>query len=230
MHEALHDLPSEWAQHLEGSYAPVAVLRRWSTEPRDPPGEQRSKSWADPQVRPMLQPRVYPFLFLDNGARKLVRSEHDNTRVVRWVLRERGITLAGPEPHTLVDPVPAAELRAEVWSVMQTLSQGVLAEPNQLDVAWVQAFFVLLYARMLGALRTGEVLSKPAAVTFVEQAFDDKASALVERAWAFRRGTPRGRDAPALNQAARADPLEVEATLEFIAFAIEEGRRLVERG
>ena len=36
---------------------------------------------------------------------------HDDTVVVRWLLREHGVVVAGPDPHELVDPITADELR-----------------------------------------------------------------------------------------------------------------------
>jgi hypothetical protein len=96
LHGAIHELPWEpWRHRLEGSYAPAAVLRRLSSEPRDPPGEPRPDDWGDPG-RGGAPPRVYPFHYLDHSAKRLVRSEHDNSQVVRWSLREKGVVLAGP--------------------------------------------------------------------------------------------------------------------------------------
>lgn len=94
LHAVIYERPSRWAQHLEGSYAPAAALKQWAETPRDPPGlPPRPSSWVDPGTSGS-PPRVYPFLFLKNGANALVRSEHDNTRVVRWVTREKGIVLS----------------------------------------------------------------------------------------------------------------------------------------
>src|SRR3712207_1853494 len=86
VHERVYGLRSEWAEHLEGSYFPAALLRDC---------RQRAK----------------PLWYLDHGSRSLVRSDHCNTLVVRWVVRERGIPLAGPDPSTLVDPIPVDALR-----------------------------------------------------------------------------------------------------------------------
>ena len=63
-------------------------------------------------------PLAYPFWYLDHGSDTLVRSEHDNSQVVRWCLREKGVVLAGPDPATLVDPVSPAALKAEVRRTM----------------------------------------------------------------------------------------------------------------
>jgi len=81
VHARVYGLDSEWAQHLEGSYFPVEILRDY-------------------------RQRGTPLWYLDHGSKSLVRSDHCNTLLVRCVVRERGIVLAGPTPTTLMDPVP----------------------------------------------------------------------------------------------------------------------------
>lgn len=95
MHERIHGLSSRWAKHLEGSYFPRAAIL---SSPR--PGD---KLW-----------------YIDNGSRNLIRSDHDNTLLVRSVVREQGVTLAGPPPETLIEPIPADTLRNEIY---QTLNE-----------------------------------------------------------------------------------------------------------
>ena len=70
MHKRLHALDVPWAKHLEGSYIPKGSLRR-------------------------LDPARPPYLYLDYGSSTLEWDNHDNTDVVRWSLREYGISLAG---------------------------------------------------------------------------------------------------------------------------------------
>src|SRR5262249_7959418 len=90
MHQRIYDTAgSAWARHLEGSYVPLHILR--------------------PYVRPGVR-----LPYLDNGSRVIERSDHDDTLVVRWVLREHGLVLSGPHPEALVDPVPADDLRSEI--------------------------------------------------------------------------------------------------------------------
>ena len=43
---------------------------------------------------------------------------HELSWVVRWRLRERGVTLAGPAPSALIDPIAAEELSREVRVTM----------------------------------------------------------------------------------------------------------------
>ena len=209
LHKEIHRLPAPyWRNGLEGSYAPAAILRAWSTEPRDPPGEPRDDDWGDPGMSG-APPLAYPFWYLDHGSDTLVRSEHDNSQVVRWCLREKGVVLAGPDPATLVDPVSPAALKAEVRKTMD-LCVSVGLEPMHL-VAW-QAFWVGLFCRILHTMETGTVTSKKAAMTWAEAALDPRWSGLIARARALRKGHE--------SAGAPADPGEVEATRAFVAYAI----------
>ncbi|MBS0360292.1 MAG: DUF4111 domain-containing protein [Proteobacteria bacterium] len=211
LHEEIHQLPCPyWRQGLEGSYVPREVLRRWSTEPRDPPGEPRGPDWGDPGMSG-APPKAYPFWHLDHGAKALVRSEHDNSQVVRWCLREKGVTLLGPPPRTLIDPVTPAMLRAEILDTIALVLKLDL-EPMRL-VAW-QAFWVGLFCRMLHTLSTGAVWSKTASLAWAQASLDPKWRELVARAAAVRKGDEAQSGQPA-------DPADVEATRAFARYAAE---------
>jgi hypothetical protein len=107
VHERIYNLDIPWAKHLEGSYFPKQVLRDHARV-----GEQL---W-----------------YLDHGSRSLIRSTHCNTVLVRWVVREQGITLAGPPPALLVDPIPVETLRKEILATMHNWGQEVLANGGTL--------------------------------------------------------------------------------------------------
>ena len=213
LHGALHRLPSDWARRLEGSYFPRAVLRRLAAAPRDPPGvPPRPADWADPGTsgRP---PRVYPLLYLGNGSDSLVRSEHDNTQVVRWVLREKGVRLWGPAPRPLIDPVTPAALRAEVGETLRYVAALIEGEPAHLGYPYYRRFFVLLFARILQSLATGAVRSKAAAVAWATGALPPRWRPLIEDAWSARSDpSPPGAAAIAETQAFLAFALERAAT------------------
>ena len=185
LHGQIHDLPSTWAQRLELSYVPAAVLRRRDGQPRDPPGEPRPDDWADPATSG-LPTGVYPFWFLGNGERALLRSEHDNTQVARWILRESGVVLAGPSPAELIDPIPAEALKAEVRETLARVLRMTLDEGLALDQRWLAAFFVLLACRMLHSLETGRVTSKLAAAAWAAAHLDRRWGPLIEAALAVR--------------------------------------------
>jgi hypothetical protein len=210
LHAGIHDLPyAYWRTGLEGSYIPAAILRRWSETPRDPPGEPRGPDWGDPGTSGSPA-RAYPFWYLDHGSKTLVRSEHDNTQVVRWCLREKGVTLAGPPPPTLIDPVSPAALRAEVRRTMDfCLSLGL--QPMELVAR--QAFWVGFFCRMLHTLATGAVWSKKASMAWAQGALDPAWGGLIARAAAVRKGD-------AAQSGAAADPAEAEATRAFARYAV----------
>jgi aminoglycoside adenylyltransferase-like protein len=211
LHAGIHDLPYPyWRTGLEGSYIPAPILRRWSETPRDPPGEPRGPDWGDPGTSGSPA-RAYPLWYLDHGAKTLVRSEHDNTQVVRWCLREKGVILAGPPPRQLIDPVPAAALRAEVRRTMD-LCLSLDLRPMEL-VAW-QAFWVGLFCRMLHTLATGAVWSKKASMAWAQGALDPAWQGLIARAAAVRKGDAAQSGQPA-------DPAEAEATRAFARYAVE---------
>ncbi len=216
MHDELHALPSPWARRLEGSYAPKAILRRWSTSPRDPPGEPRAETWADPGTSGMA-PRVYPFLFLGNAERVLVRSEHDNSQVVRWILREKGVVLAGPNPRGLVDPVAPEALREEIGALLDRIAAMDAAALT--ETMWVQSFMALMAGRMLYALATGRIGSKKTAAAFADRTLEPRFARLIERAWRERERRPDGEAELAAYFRGTSDPDDAAATLDLIRHA-----------
>lgn len=95
LHDELPTRPQHWAQNLEGSYPPTDELRTLDALGR-------------------------PWLYVDHGWREMQWSTHCNTAIVRWSLRECGVTLVGPDPKTLVDPVGPDVLRAAVREYART--------------------------------------------------------------------------------------------------------------
>ncbi|HET9109392.1 MAG TPA: aminoglycoside adenylyltransferase domain-containing protein [Ktedonobacterales bacterium] len=158
LHVRLHRLASPWAQHLEGSYIPRAILKR-RTSAR------------------------HQLLFLGNTADALERSDHDDTQIVRWVTREYGIALAGPAPATLIAPVSADDLRQEVRETMREWAEMIRTGTYRTDNRWAQPFVVLSYCRMLHTLQTGRVASKLAGAQWAMRTLDPRWAPLIQRAW-----------------------------------------------
>jgi hypothetical protein len=220
LHTAIHDFPPPWGYRLEGSYIPTTILRRRSDTPREPPGAPpRPPSWTDPGTG-IAGPRAYPLLFLDHGARTLVRSEHDDTQVVRWVARERGIVLVGPDPRSLIDQVSTDALRSEMRETMARVAAKWSSDPTALDVRWLQAFAVGLYCRMLHTLETGAVTSKRAATRWASTALDARWKSLILSSAQARPSTALG----------PADPHQVAETRAFMRYARQRARRYGDRG
>ncbi len=189
LHNRLRDLPTPWAAHLEGSYIPVEILRTCAR-------------------------RDEPVIYFDRGHRKAALDTHCNTAVVRQVVRQHGIRLAGVEPASLVGPVPVAVLRAEIFTRLSAWGREVLAQPGQWSVRFYQGFLVLNYCRAWCDLATGTVGSKRRGAEWAKERVPLAWAGLIDRAWATRIDTARTWNLPA-------DPADYRLTLEFLAWLLE---------
>lgn len=189
VHQRVYALESAWAQHLEGSYFPKSVLRQ------------------PPDGRPLW--------FLEHGSRSLIQSNHCNTLLVRWVVREHGVTLAGPPPAALVDPITVTALRQAILAAIQERGQKALAEPEPYNNRFEQTYLVLNFCRMLHDLRNGFPGSKLAGANWAKANLDPRWRGLIDRTWA-------GRPRPELTSRQPADPEDFQATLEFLRYIISE--------
>jgi hypothetical protein len=172
LHLEIHNLECYAAQHLEGSYISKYLL-----------------------TRPDLV-GVQPLWYVDNGSTLLERSVHDNQWHVRWILHECAITLTGPNPKALLQPVSAEALRAEMQASIQKIRANFLAEIDK-PLAWFntrfgQSFTVLTCCRMLHTLQSGAVKSKLAAVQWAEHSLAAEWHKLIQLAWAEREGVRFG--------------------------------------
>ena len=193
-HMDIYALECYSARHLEGSYISLEMLRR-----ADLVG-------------------IEPLWYVDNGSTSLERSLHDNRWHVRWVLRERGITLAGADPKTLLDMVHPEVLRREIVQAMQELEHRFVAETDQpfgwFKMRFGQSFTVLTVCRMLQTCRTGTVESKRSAVEWAGQALDPAWRELIRKAWTERTGVRYGEK---VRQPAETEL--VRETVRFLAYA-----------
>lgn len=198
LHAQIFKLDSEWAKHLEGSYFPLETLQDHS--------KLGSELW-----------------YLDHGAHSLIRSEHCNTLLVRWVLREKGVVLFGPPPKTLLERVPSSKLRGEILHTIFTWGAEILATPSRFGKRFYQGFIVLNFCRMLHDLRRGYPGSKREGADWAKKTLDPAWSALIDRAWMTRPD-------PASKVRELSDPEDFIQTLRLVEFAIEEGKRCVAGG
>ena len=77
--------------------------------------------------------------------------------ILRSNLYERGITLAGPAPQTLIDPVTPDDLRQATLAILHGWAEPLLADPAQIISHGYQAYIVLTLCRMLHTLQYGTV-------------------------------------------------------------------------
>jgi hypothetical protein len=190
MHESIAAIDSSWAIQLEGSYLSQQALRRY-----------------DPTHA------LHPNIVRGRGE-CLKMIHHDEGWVIhRHVLRERGITLAGPDPETLVDPVSPTQLRQAMLSLLPGWAAQILHEPAQLRDRGYQIYIVLSLCRILYTLQHGTVVSKRVAAGWAPETPDARWVPLIERARA-------GRYNPGFEPSSD----DVNETLAFIRYALERRR------
>lgn len=184
IHRRIYNFDMAWAKALEGSYFPKAILRDYN--------QSGSDLW-----------------YLENGRSELERSNHCNKVVVKWILRERGVILSGPEPSTLIDPIPVEVLRRAIFNSINDSGQMILANPGQYNNRFYQSFIVLHFCRKLHDLHTGMVGSKRAGAEWAKHHLGQSWGDLVDRAW-------NGRPDPAVSIRQPADETDFKNTLELV--------------
>jgi hypothetical protein len=183
MHVGLARLPNRYADHLEGAYMDREAARRFAVGARRHPEILAGGMLAWAELR-------------------------DNWVLERWVVRERGVVLAGPDPATLIEPVSANALRAaalgELRRRVEDWADEGVETPEWLRARFMQAFEVETICRALHTIQTGDLCSKPAAVEWAlrrlpdpwraDHAEDDNAVPVVRAfaRWAARAGLELG--------------------------------------
>ena len=165
MHERIAATSPRWAAMLEGSYIPLDALRRY-----------------DPARA------VHPHLTMGDG---LHVEHHDAAGVIlRHVLREQGIVLAGPSPHTLIEPVMPDDLRRAVVDLFSSWWAPVLDDSTRLRSPAYQTYAVLTMCRILYTLHHGAVVPKSVAARWAQAELGGQWAELVDRALGWRPGVP----------------------------------------
>ena len=191
MHARIAANDSAWATELEVSYIPRGAIRRY-----------------DPARA------VHPHLDRGRGeSLRLVWHESDWI-IQRHTLRERGITLAGPAPRTLIDPVSPEDLRRALLATLRGWWAPMLGDPSRLSGRGYQSYTVLTMCRILYTLEHGAIVSKPFAARWANDTFGERWGHLIERAVA-------GRHHP---QTAAATE-DVRETLALIRYTLERSRQ-----
>jgi aminoglycoside adenylyltransferase-like protein/nucleotidyltransferase-like protein len=187
MHDRIAMIDSPFAVQLEGSYISRQGLRRF-----------------DPEHA------LHPNIERGNGER-LKMVYHDDWWIIhRYILRERGLTISGPAPQTLIDPVSPDDLRRVMLSLLHGWATQILNDPNKISSRGYQSYVVLSLCRILYTLQFGDVVSKPIAAGWAKETLGDPWISLIDRAW-------EGRHHPE----ASAEPEDINGTLDFIRFALE---------
>ena len=162
LHQRFDHSASAWAARLDAAYIPQEVLREVS------PSAARYPVLAWPELLGLGH--------LESGS---------GWPIWRDTLREHGIVVSGPDPRSLLDPVPPDELRrasaAKVadWHARANGDPGWVAE---LRVRREHTYVVVTLCRLLYTLDTGSVASKPVAARWAARTRASRWSELIGRA------------------------------------------------
>ncbi len=168
MHAGLLADGGYWATQLEAVYVPRGALRRFDAE------------W-----------NVHPHIDRGDGGQQLEWVRHDEDWVVqRYVLATSAVTLAGPPPETLVDPVSAGGLRAAMQATVDGWWAGLAARRAPMAHRGQQSYTVLSLCRVAHTLATGQVAGKQEAAAAAPGLLGERWRPLVEHALAGR-SSPR---------------------------------------
>lgn len=168
LHQGIARSDLKWNRNVEGSYIPQGALRRY--DPTD---------------------ATHPAVEVD-GTFHLARHGIDWI-IQRHVVREHGVLVAGPPPHTLIDLVSGDDLRHAAKRLLQTWWVPLAADPPRLQSSEYQAYAVLTMCRALYTLHTGSVATKPAAARWARPVLGPRWYSLIDEALAWRRGMPMDR-------------------------------------
>ena len=131
----------------------------------------------------------------------------------RWTVRERGVTLLGPDPKTLIDPIEPEELeqaaREELRERLQHWTDGSWPL-DEMAHRRAQVFEVETVCRALCTIETGELPTKPQAVVWAQEALPKRWRTLLAWARAHRGDNTR-------------ESAQIEDVMSFLRWAVSSG-------
>ena len=210
----MDELPQALFEALQAMHTRIATLDSWCAI-------QLEGSYIPKQALQVFDPVRVLHLHIDRGPDEhlhwmqidepiLSRAWWGGWVLLRSVLRENGITLSGPSPVSLIDPVSLNELKEAMLATLEGWGKPLLKHPAEIMHRGYQSYIVLTLCRILYTLENGTIVSKQTAARWAQERLGEPWSALIERAWA-------GRHDPG----AKASPEDVNGTLDFIRFTLE---------
>jgi len=163
LNERLQSTGSSWAAKLEGSFLPLHVFENFN-------------------------PACTAHPTIGMGGKYGLDHKGIEHAIQRFMLRQDGITLAGPEPRTFMGPVGAEELKQETRALLGGWWAAQLKEPVRMRRRGYQAYTVLTMCRMLYTLEHGGVISKPAAARWARERLGEPWLGPIDRALDWRDG------------------------------------------
>lgn len=185
MHSEINQQNTPLAQEIEGFYVSSEAVRRYN-------------------------PRHSHFVNLERGSNEQLKwCEQDYYWIIhRYILCEYGVTLTGPQPVNLIDPVSADGLRRTMSSVLDEWGRYICQKPDIIAQPGYQSYAVLTICRILYTLNAGDIVSKREAAEWASSALENRWDPLVTKALLDRQSPTTPSQA------------EVEETLAFLDYAV----------
>jgi len=182
MHDDIADRNKQWDNRIEVAYLSTAALKTYKSRPSQiaiiSPGE--------------------PFHIKEAGK---------DWSINWYVVREKGVTLFGPPPQTIIDPITHEEFIQAVIDQTKDWSEWI----DHIQTRPYQAYAILTMCRALYAYMNGEQVSKKQAALWAQKELPDWSS-LISNALAWR-------------EAYREEEVDHKATLpdtiKFVRFVID---------
>lgn len=187
MHAQINQIESPWAIQLEASYIPQNALRRF-----------------DPKNK------LHPHMDRGTGEVLHMKSHESDWIIQRYMLREHGIVITGPDLKTLIDSITPSELRQAVIDELPLWADYLFNHSSSLKSRGYQSFCVLSFCRMLYTFQNKAVLSKPMAAQWAMETLDRRWKLLIERAVIGRQ-----------NPDSEASSEDINETLEMMQYTLE---------
>jgi hypothetical protein len=185
MHKCVSASDNAWATQLEGYYISRRAVRRFDPPHPNLPNIQRGH------------------------ARNLELVPHDEAWAIhRHTLREYGMTLEGPAPKSLIDPVTSDQLLRAMNPMLKWLRE-ILGDPGHITHRGYQSYIVLTLCRILYTIEFGDIASKPLAARWAQESQGERWASLIERTWESRH-----------NPGGLASADDLHGTLEFIQYTL----------
>lgn len=188
---------TRWVKHLEYSFFSQKKLRE-SSSPYAADGQR-----VDAEDRQLW--------YFCNGSPMVEKSDHDNTLVTRWTLRNKSRAVLGPEPASFAPEVLSDELRREIRASMLGWDRLIRNNASPFDNRFHQVFLALNNCRALQDLYEGRITSKLDGVRWAKHHLDTQWYPLIDYCWRERQDT-------GIHISQPAQPEAFERTLAFIEY------------
>jgi len=163
LHQRLLESSPQWGGELEGSYISLGAIRR--------------------HQRP---PAAHPHL--ERGCGQLRVEPHDSDWIIhRYIIRNQGVTLAGPPPEQLIDPITPTELKQAVRDLLFGWWEPMLKDPARLVHLGYRYYAVQTMCRTLYTLEFGRLVSKPVAAQWAKTELGGRWAPLIEESFTWPR-------------------------------------------